>query len=204
MSEENFLGIALHRQLTWGVDRAAFYPRAVDCLKLLTVGFPPKRVRFILYHRDMSEVIKGHYVEGLRALRISSDFLRFLDRLDLETFDFNKLTSAIKGAFPDSRLIVKPFAPIRDRPEDFVRDFLRTCRLDDARLKVSGGIENPSIDARQAEHLRALAESCDTAPDHQAKTKASQVYKSPPDAEFPITYPPEYLRQLQAVPVFRP
>lgn len=196
MSEENYIGIPLHRQMTWFGGQARFYPNAADCLKHLTTDLPPKRMRFVLYQRDAADLLRGHYMEGLRVLRFKHSFKEFLDRVDIASFRFDQLLERLRAAVPDAEFVVKPFEPIKSNPDRFIRDFLVTCGVDPTEFVIDPSVERSSVDARQAEQLRQMAQACDTVPSRRLRLRAAKVFDTASDKTNPVVIPPEYHDRL--------
>jgi len=199
VSEENFLGNPIHRELEWRPEPARFCPRSVACLKTLTWGIPQDRIRIILYTRELDGLLRGHYSEALRALRTGDSFGEFLDRVDLDDFRFDRLLDRIRAAVPGAEIVLRRFETISDGPAAFVRDFMRLCHIGPDPLRMHTGGVNPSLDADQAEQLRWIywqLQSSDKP--RRLRRRAMEVIRAPADRRAPILVPPTHRARINA------
>lgn len=199
VSEENFLGNPIHRELDWGEEPARFYPRAADCLRALLYGIDPEDVTVLLYTRRLPGLLRGNYTEALRAAATGDSFETFLDRTDIESFRFDDLVARLKAAVPGVTIKLRPFESIRNGGAAFVAEFLRHCGADPDGLEIDAAKINPGIDAHQAETLRALgAERLAGAEARPLRRKAHEIQEEPPDPDAPLRLPERFADRVAA------
>ncbi|MDF0603149.1 hypothetical protein P1J78_20580 [Psychromarinibacter sp. C21-152] len=197
VSEENFLGNPIHRELEWGHAPARFYPQAGPCLRALIYGIDPADVTVVLYTRRLPGLLRGHYSEALRALATADSYDTFLSRTDIEGFRFDDLVGRLEAAAPGIRVVLRPFEAIRGGGTAFVADFLEVCGVDPDALEIDGGQVNPGVDAAQAEALRALgARRAAGEEPKPLRKEARRILETPADPDTPIAVPERHRARI--------
>lgn len=157
ISEENLLGVTVHRELAWGNDPARFYPSAGENLAGLTTGLSPGDITAILYTRSLDSLLLGFYSEAVRHLETAEDYAGFLDRVDIPSFRFDDLLARLQASRPCIDIRVKPFEAIRAGVAAFVGDLLSECGVHPDGIEVPSEKVHKGLDTRQIEVLRELA-----------------------------------------------
>lgn len=200
MSDENYLGVLPHHQLEWSDQPARFYPHAGKCLQALTFAINPRDIRFVMYTREQSSILRGHYVEGLRLTRMPYTFEEFLDRIDLSTYRFDDLYARVKDARKRSEFVVKPFESIRYGASAFLSDFYASCNLEADRMSILPEVIYASIDADQGEFLRVLSKEWEASNrDPKYRRLARIVTEQASDPKKPIVVPEKYRAQINGL-----
>ncbi len=201
LSEENFLGVPIHRELKWGRKVASFYPLAERCLGALLHGLPPANVRLVLYTRRLDAMLRGHYTEALRHLGTTDTYEEFLARTDIETFRFDLLLARLRRVAPDVDYVVRPFESIRDGADGFVADFMRICGADPAQLSISADRVNHGFDADQAEEVRRISVQLhdDYPKPRELRRRVDEIAATPPDPARKMVIPARFAERVAAV-----
>jgi len=198
ISEENFLGPALHREMSYTDAPAQFYPRAAACLDVLTRTVPSHDITIILYSRHLDGLLRGYYCEALRALQTTDSFDRFLDRVDIASFRFDGLVERLRPVAPDAEIIVKPFETIRADAEGFVADFFAACGADPSGLRFQSNVVRPALDLSQAEELRAIAARLQSGGRLRLlRRRARAIAETPGARDNPITLPDRHRERIE-------
>lgn len=157
VSEENLLGVTLHRQMAWSAAPARLYPTAEPCARALTTGLDPGAVHVLIHTRRLEGLLRGFYSEALRHLETDADFAGFLDRVDIAGFRFDALVAGLKAALPGARITARPFEAIRGGADPFLRGALGALGIDAAPLAISAQPVRAGLSHEQAVRLRDIA-----------------------------------------------
>jgi len=200
LSEENLIGVPIHRELGWSEGKVGFYPRAEICLKALTYGIDPSQVRVIIYTRQLPGLLSGHYSEALRAMATGDKFDAFLDKTRLEEFRFDLLGHRLQRALPGAEFVFRSYESVRFGAPFFVHSFFKLCGATDMdTIDVRVSKVRPGLDMDQARKLRGLYRQLEAGGNaSRLRARAKKVMAMPGDRAKPLRIPKTHVDRVEA------
>ena len=202
-SNSESLGPAMHEALANGTSHPGFYPRAEQCLHMLTVDRPPEDVRLLLYSRSPETYLASLYSEMIREGWSNVDIDTFCQSLDLASLDFDTLKTRIEGLRPGFRVISRQYERIKLGADTFISTFMRDIGLDAKYIQPVRPAHVPDLDAAQVEALRHVSFGDTSRNPKRIKRLRDQILRQSSNPADPVTLP-DWAREALHAPKTKP